>query len=128
MKFLLQPKGLLLVISLLIILFGLLTAGSATDFHLHDTYFIVSHLYLYVLIGVFFLVQTAIYFLTDNYRQWRSIQYFHVAGAGFLVLVAIVFKKMPVLLLAIFTLGHILFIFNLITGFIRGKKVLNHVR
>ena len=151
MKVLLLPKGLLLAISLLIIIFGMLTARSTTDFHLHDTYFVVSNFHIGILVGGFFLLQTAVYFLTDNYRQWRSVQYFHVIGTGLLLLAAVssafyeefvppapdrsfyyttflLEDSIKAIILFLFLPGQILFIINLIAGFIRGKKVLNRVR
>ncbi|SIO46534.1 hypothetical protein [Chitinophaga niabensis] len=127
MTFLSQPKYILLIISLLVIISGFLAGRSTTDIPLMDTYYIISNFHIGVLMGGFFLLETVLYFLTDNYRQWRSTQWFHVAGTGFSALVAVVLKQTPVFLLAIFLLGQILFIINLIAGFIRGKKVLNHI-
>lgn len=147
MKVLLQPKGILLIISLLTIVFGMLTAGSSVDFHIHDTYFVVSNLHTGVFLGVFFLLQATIYFLTDNYRQWRSIQYFHVLGIALIIPAIFSFRlytsrpyhyasydqfstisMLGVILAVLFLLGQILFIINMLAGFIRGKKVLNHIR
>lgn len=147
MKVLFQPRGLLLAISLLISIFGLLTGYSTIDFHLHDTYFVVSTFHIGVLVSIFFLLQATIYFLTDNYRQWCSIQYFHVLSTTLIVLAAIgsyfyspksfryadfsrshSWPPLDTVLAAIFLLGQILFVVNLIAGFIPGKKVLNHVR
>lgn len=144
MKFLSQPRYLLLAISLLLIIYGILTASSTMDIHLHDTYFVVSNFHMGVIVGTFFLLQAAVYFLTQNYRQWRSIQYFHVLSIALIILITRPADPEPfhyadygrfssqetlnLILISVFLLGQILFIINILAGFIRGKKVLNRVR
>lgn len=138
MKFLSQPKTILLIVSLLVIFSGAITAGSYIDIHFHDTMFVINNLYLGLLIGGFFLMESVVYFLTSKYRQSRGMQYLHVASI-ILILLAFLFPEdhpysyydlgalyqisiFVILLVVFFALGQVLFIFNLITGFIRGKK------
>ncbi|WP_343304777.1 hypothetical protein AAHN97_24770 [Chitinophaga niabensis] len=152
MSVLSQPKKMLLIISLLIIIVGGLTADFTLDFQLYDTYFIVSNFQAGIFVGGFLLLQTVIYFLTDRYRQSRSLQYFHVISTGMMFLAGSAWQfyiqQRPIksgdvlrllddayfwwavasVFLFLFIPGQILFIINLIAGFIRGKKVLNHVR
>lgn len=153
--FITQPKGILLVLSLLVILLGLLFARTIVDIHVHDTMFVIDYLSIGLFLGGFFLFQTLIYFLTDNFRQWRSVQYSHVISIGLIMIVGIsglVYaphftpRTQPVpyvdhswfgglssleivfsLLFLFFLLGQLLFIVNLIAGFLRGKKVLNPI-
>lgn len=136
-------KYILLAISLLLILLGFMSGSGSLDFHFHDTYYIFNDLMVCLYVGFFLLLETAVYFVTADYPQWRSIQYLHVisvfvtvvavitwlfhiniTGKSFLFINEAVFSS----LLLFFLLGQILFIVNLIAGFIRGKKVLNHVR
>lgn len=151
MKQLLLPKYLLLIVSLVVITAGLLTANRTTDFHFHDTFFIINNFHVGVFIGGFFLLQAVLYFLTDTFRQWRSLQYFHVISTGLTLLLGMGYvlyhilqeprslryyelartpwyDKVITLVLLTFILAQILFIINLIAGFIRGKKVLNRIR
>jgi heme/copper-type cytochrome/quinol oxidase subunit 1 len=136
--------------SLLVVLFGLINARSIVDIHVHDTMFVVSYLHIGLFIGVFLLFQTLIYFLTDNYRQWRSMQYIHIISIVLVVLFGIggglysshdnprsepliyadhsrfgglaFFEVAFSFLFIFFLLGQLLFIVNLIAGFIRGRK------
>lgn len=149
-KFISQPKGILLLFSLLVVLIGLVNARSIVDIHVHDTMFVVSYLHIGLFIGGFLLLQTLIYFLTDNYRQWRSIQYIHIISIVLVVLFGIggglysprhtpssepihyadyssfgglsFFEVVFSFLFIFFLLGQLLFIVNLIAGFIRGRK------
>lgn len=134
MRLILQPKYILLALALLLILIGFLTGISALP--------VFGDPLVGIGIGLFILLETAISFITDDYRQWRSIQYFHLIS-----LVVMVFSVMGWIIVVrlnsyglldfnetigfcvvlLFLLGQILFIVNLIAGFIRGKKVLNPI-
>lgn len=133
MKFILQPKLILLALSLLLLLIGFLAGVSRLS--------IFDELLSNIGIGAFVLLETAIYFVTDDHRQWRSIQYFHVISTVVPALTVVGWmlftsfssdgffdfnETIFYLFLLLFALGQILFIVNLIAGFIRGKKVLNH--
>lgn len=138
MKFLSQPKTILLIVSLLIIFSGAITAGTFIDIHFHDTMFVINNLHLGLFIGGFFLLEAVAYFLTSKYRQSRGMQYLHVTSI-ILILLAFMFPNespysyydfgalyqisiFVILLVVFFALGQVLFIFNLVSGFIRGKK------
>lgn len=140
MKLLSQPKVILLLVSLLVIGVCVLTGNFITDFHFHDTFYVIHNYFFGIYIGGFLLFQTAVYYITDNYRQWRFIQYVHVISLALILLVSISWILYNILsrparllpneaillfFLLLFLLGQILFIVNLIAGFIRGKKVLN---
>lgn len=137
MKLLSQPRTILLITALLVIFSGVITAGTFMDIHFHDTMYVINSLHMGILIGGYFLLQAVIYYLTRNYKQWRSIQYFHVATTILILLASMSSEGyydfgslyrisiITVTLILFFVLGQILFIINLIAGFIRGKKVLN---
>jgi hypothetical protein len=134
MRFITEPKHILLALSLLLILIGFLAGVSRLS--------VFEELLANIGIGAFVLLETAIYFVTDDHRQWRSIQYFHVISTVVLTLSVVGWTLVTgfssygffdfnetifYLFLSLFFLGQLLFIVNLISGFIRGKKVLNPI-
>ncbi len=73
----------LLIIPILIwaILFN-----DAFDIHLHDTYFIIGPYFLTGLLAGIVLFETAVYFATRSFRQWKILQYIHVYTLLFFIL------------------------------------------
>lgn len=138
MKFLSQPKAILLIVSLLVIFSGAITAGSYIDIHFHDTMFVINNLYMGLFIGGFLLLEAFAYYLTSRYKQSRGMQYLHVASIIVMLLAFMFPQDTPysyydlgtlyqisifvIVIVLFFAIGQILFIFNLVAGFLRGKK------
>ncbi len=148
-QFLSRPKRIILAVALLTIALGLLSGRSTVDMHLQDTYFVIAAWHLFAVLGTLFLFEAAIYYLTDNYRQRRALQYIHIISILLFCIAVIIFQstgtsgpptryfqvsdaprfdrvEMLMIIAAIlFFIGQIIFLINLIIGFILGKKLLN---
>ncbi len=146
-RWLIRPEILLIIMAAFFATKGLIYSHDAIDIHLHDTYYIIAWP-LWAFPGPLVLLLFAlIYWLTRNFRQWKGLQYFHVLSflvVPFLIASLTVDNNIPTsgsmpvdyfepysntqrlgaILSGIFILGQIVFIINLITGFIRGKKTL----
>jgi heme/copper-type cytochrome/quinol oxidase subunit 1 len=145
------PVRLMLLISVIILLVNYFVYRGATmDIHLHDTYFVVDSSIITLLLSCFLALETLLYFITSSYRQFCLLQYLHIATILLFWVACLVFHFMPaatapaapahyynlsayetsmqmphlVITIALLLLitGQLLFAFNLLAGFIRGKK------
>ena len=141
-----MPKYFLLISALILLMTGCYSGTAILDIHFHDTYYVIEH--WYILPAIFLLLQALIYFLTDKFRQISALKYIHVASiclfACFLLYYDYYFDSYPeryaagisfkemfdairleqvlALFLLVLVLGHLLFVLNLVIGFVRGKK------
>ncbi len=139
----------LLVSSIIVIANYILYGNTTTDIHLHDTYFVLSGGFITACLVFLLGLETLLYFLSSNYRQFITLQYLHIASIFIFWITYIVFPFgatptppsspsyynlsayesymiMPhlpfIIALLLFVSGQFLFVFNLLAGFIRGKK------
>jgi hypothetical protein len=60
--------------------------GQSVDFHLHDTYFVISNNYFFWALGVLFFIAWAIYVLTEKFLWTKKLTWTHVLTTMFVLL------------------------------------------
>ncbi|MEX6690666.1 hypothetical protein QTN47_24380 [Danxiaibacter flavus] len=73
-----QPFDLFLLTTILLFIFPFFTWRNSIDFHLHDTYFVVSAVYPVWLLALGFLLIWTIYKLTNRILWTRYLTWFHI--------------------------------------------------
>lgn len=142
---LLCPEALLVLLAVFFYIRQLMAGKEGYDLHFHDTYYVIQWPWWFAPGPMLLLLLAAIYRLTRNFRQFKSLQYFHVLS--FVVVPVLTWMLspgftmeniyghhdgsfgpgtyLPYLGLAMFlflALGQTAFLANLAIGFIRGKK------
>lgn len=143
-----MPKYLLLVCVIVVFIAGFYSPTPILDLHLQDTYYVIDYWHGALILGVLILPQAIIYFLTEKFRQYPVLKYLHVLPI--ILFVAILFyynqfvdqyptryigasnadslwtvsflERVLVFSMIAIAIGHLLFIINIIIGFVRGKK------
>lgn len=143
-----MPKYLLLICVIVVFITGFYSPTPTLDIHFLDTYYVINYWYSVLILGVFILPQVVIYFLTEKFRQYPLLKYLHVLPIIFFVAVLLYYNQFvdryptryintssfdslrtvsfleQVLLFSMIAMaiGHLLFIINIVIGFVRGKK------
>lgn len=137
----------MLILSALAAVIGLIPGwDSATDLHLHDTYFVISFFHLNLFLGLILLAEAGIYAATEGFKQWKWLQVLHVISVPPVIVILILSAIPPtmrwygdvgvdtspwndeiVIVIAricilFFIACQIGFIVNVIAGSIRGRK------
>jgi heme/copper-type cytochrome/quinol oxidase subunit 1 len=75
-----RPYSLLLLTGLVFVLtsFFMLKSGDVVDIHLHDTYFVIAHAYIYRLLAISAFVLWAFYLLTYKTLYSKMLTWAHV--------------------------------------------------
>ncbi|UYQ94601.1 hypothetical protein MKQ68_05785 [Chitinophaga horti] len=77
-NFLNKPYNWLLLPSLITLLIWPLQP-EGFDIHMHDTYFVISPIYLYLPVIIFFIVNWLLYRITDKHLRSRTLSWVSVA-------------------------------------------------
>ena len=148
-----RPYNLLLLTGLVLVLSSFLFHNQfkAIDFHLHDTYYVITHPPIFWLLAIFALLVWAIYLATNKILYSKALTWAHVTitilaiglflatlffGESLLNLTPrryydfsnwnslntyTTFTKTVLITIFIFLLGQILFVVNFIVGLFKRK-------
>jgi hypothetical protein len=145
-----KPYLLFLPAGIVLIAVTVFTSGQTVDFHLHDTYFVISSNYLFWALGLLFFIAWIIYILTGLILWSKKLIWVHVSTTLFvlLLLASIIFWHDEVLppikrdatsladimdeqrreriigysVVAIFAIGQAAYVVNLIVGLLKRRQ------
>jgi len=108
---------------------------DAFEFHLHDTYYVIARPHMYLFMAGSIALTAIVYFLTRNFRQWTILQYVYIICIVAFQIIhflpikldrtwedTVYYERLWGTMYLLFLLGNLVFLVNLIAGFIRGKK------
>ncbi|MBX3242801.1 MAG: hypothetical protein KIT80_03235 [Chitinophagaceae bacterium] len=81
-----QPYFLFLITGVALIITTAFTFGQTVDFHLHDTYFVVSVNYFIWVLSALLIIAWILYKLTDRFLWTKTLTWTHVLATIFLLL------------------------------------------
>ena len=141
-----KPYTLLLIAAVLVFFLSFILTDAYVDFHIHDTMVVVSLKHIQWLVCTFFLFEWFIYILVDRLLLSKYLIWLHVfATILAFILILVVYlqvnksigdvvtwdyiqaktnKEETILLvtMALLTVSHLLFAFNLIAGLVRRRS------
>ncbi len=111
----------------------LLSIGLVENVHLVSwNSFVIMMLYYYIPGTMLLLTEAQFYYITRNFRQYRVLQYLHMAIMATCVAIAYIYpgawnsidpvKHYDFLMTNCLLYGTIIFILHLLIGFVRGRK------
>jgi hypothetical protein len=141
-----KPYTLFLAAAVILFILSLIQTDSYIDFHIHDTMVVASLKHILWLVCALLLLEWIIYILVDRILLSKYLTWLHVITTIFafgLILVFYLKSNKPIgevvtwdytlaktnkeattllITVALLTISHLLFVFNLIAGLVRRRS------
>jgi heme/copper-type cytochrome/quinol oxidase subunit 1 len=128
------PYHFLLILAIIQVLASFFIVGnSVIDIHLHDTYYVLTHIHLLYFFAFFLLILWVVYIFTYEIVLSKKIAQIHIYITIIVLLIQVIilsrsyfdssFNSIIAVIMLVFTLAQLLFITNVLGGII--KKIMD---